>query len=107
MNKQSHKADSPGVYIPPPLIYALMFLAAMLIQKIFPINELMFQFMMTKIAGIVLLILSLFFSVRSLKQFFQSSNTLILIKPASSLQTNGIYSSSRNPMYVGLSLVYL
>jgi Putative protein-S-isoprenylcysteine methyltransferase len=42
-----------------------------------------------------------------LRQFFQSKNTLILIKPASSLQTNGIYRISRNPMYVGLGIIYL
>jgi protein-S-isoprenylcysteine O-methyltransferase Ste14 len=42
-----------------------------------------------------------------LRQFFQSKNTLILIKPASSLQKTGIYGISRNPMYLGLSIVYL
>jgi len=60
-----------------------------------------------KLIGIIFLVMALFFSVRSLRQFFKSKNTLIPIKPASSLQTTGIYRISRNPMYVGLALIYL
>jgi protein-S-isoprenylcysteine O-methyltransferase Ste14 len=40
-------------------------------------------------------------------QFIQSKNTLITIKPASLLQTTGIYGISRNPMYVGLGIIFL
>ena len=63
--------------------------------------------MATKAIGIILIISALFFLVRSLKQFIQTKNTVILIKPATSLQTTGIYGITRNPMYVGLALVYL
>src|SRR5258706_7142539 len=102
-----NKKDSPGVYIPPPLFYVLTFLVAIFIQKKAPIDDSLFHLQITKIIGILFLVISLFFLVTSLIKFFQSKNTLILIKPASSLQTNGIYSTSRNPMYVGLAIVYL
>ena len=36
-----------------------------------------------------------------------TKNTVILIKPASSLQITGIYGITRNPMYIGLAIVYL
>lgn len=101
------KEDSPGVYIPPPLIYILTFLAAVFIQRKFPINNSLFHEQFTKIMGVLFLLTALFFLVRSLRQFFLSKNTVVLIKPASSLQTNGIYSITRNPMYVSLALVYL
>ena len=101
------KKDSPGVYIPPPLFYVLIFLAALFIQKKVLIDDTVFHLQITHIVGISLLAVSLLFLVASLRQFFQSKNTLILIKPASSLQTNGIYHFSRNPMYVGLAIVYL
>ena len=107
MATESNKTDSPGVYIPPPLFYVLVFIAAVFIQQKISIADALFQSLTIKIVGIVLLIIALFFLVRSLRQFFQSKNTLILIRPASSLQTNGIYSISRNPMYVGLAIVYL
>jgi protein-S-isoprenylcysteine O-methyltransferase Ste14 len=102
-----NKKDSPGVYIPPPLFYVLIFLVAIFVQKKVPIDDSLFHLQITKIIGILFLVISLFFLVTSLIKFFQSKNTLILIKPASSLQTNGIYSISRNPMYVGLAIVYL
>jgi protein-S-isoprenylcysteine O-methyltransferase Ste14 len=99
--------DSPGVYIPPPLFYVLIFLVAIFVQGKFPIDDSFFHTQIAKIAGIVFLAGSLFFIVSSLRKFFQSKNTLVLIKPASSLQTNGVYGISRNPMYIGLGILYI
>jgi protein-S-isoprenylcysteine O-methyltransferase Ste14 len=99
--------DSPGVYIPPPLVYVLVFLIALFIQKKISFNDSLFHLEITRIFGIVLFGVALFFLFTSLRIFFKSKNTLILIRPASSLQTNGIYNISRNPMYVGLACIYL
>lgn len=103
----ANKKDSPGVYIPPPLFYVLTFLAAVFIQKKFALDDAVFNLQFTKALGILLLAISFFFLFTSLRRFFLSKNTVILIKPATSLQTNGIYTISRNPMYVGLALIYL
>ena len=102
-----NKKDSPGVYVPPPLIYILFFLASVFLQKKVPIEDSLFHLQITKAVGILLLIISLFFLINSLRIFFLSKNTLVLIKPASSLQTSNIYSISRNPMYVALAIIYL
>jgi protein-S-isoprenylcysteine O-methyltransferase Ste14 len=102
-----NKKDSPGVYIPPPLFYVVIFLAAVFLQKKIPFDNFIFHLQIIKLTGISLLIISLVFLIASLRKFFLSRNTLILIKPASSLQTDGIYKISRNPMYTGLALVYL
>ena len=102
-----NKKDNPGVYIPPPIIYILTFLTAVFIQKKVPINNMFFNQRLTKYIGLGFLIIASFFVVRSLRQFFISKNSLVTIKPALSLQTNGIYSITRNPMYVGLAIVYL
>jgi len=107
MNKPINTSKGPGVYVPPPLFYVITFIAAVLIQGKIPLSDVQFQLRITKIGGITLLIIALFFLFRSLRQFFLSKNTIILIKPASSLQTTGIYKISRNPMYVGLAIVYL
>ena len=101
------KKDNPGVYIPPPLFYVLTFLVAVFIQKRMPITITLFQYAAIKIAGVVLLFAALFFLVRSLGQFLESKNTLITVKAAASLQTTGIYHITRNPMYLGLAIVYL
>jgi protein-S-isoprenylcysteine O-methyltransferase Ste14 len=102
-----NKKDNPGVYIPPPLFYVVTFIAAVFIQRKFPIDDSSFHLRAIKILGIVFIVISLFFLVRSLRQFLQSKNSLMTIRPAFSLQINGIYNITRNPMYVGLAIVYL
>ncbi|MBO0935679.1 isoprenylcysteine carboxylmethyltransferase family protein [Fibrella sp. HMF5335] len=99
--------DNPGVYVPPPLLYVLTFLVAVFIQKKVSINDVLFHHQWIKIIGVVLLIIASFFLVSSLRQFFNSKNTVITMKSATSLQTTGIYNFTRNPMYVGLAIVYL
>src|SRR5436305_14332816 len=101
------KNDHPGVYVPPPIIYALVFLAGIFLQKLFPFNKDFFFSAIAKISGIVFIIIALFFLLNSLSQFIKSRNTVVTIKPAASLQTTGIYSITRNPMYIGLVLIYI
>ncbi|HWC53312.1 MAG TPA: isoprenylcysteine carboxylmethyltransferase family protein [Chitinophagaceae bacterium] len=98
--------DNPGIVIPPPLFYAATFLLSLLIQKAVPIDNSFFHSMAARIAGIIFIGLWVLFAAPSLLQFFKTKNTLITIKPANSLQTTGIYSISRNPMYVSLLSLY-
>ena len=102
-----NKQDSPGVYIPPPLFYAATFFAAAFIQKQVPVDDTVFHMPIMKAAGVLLLVIAPWFLVSSLRMFLKSKNTLVPIKPATSLQTTGIYRISRNPMYTGLAIVYL
>lgn len=99
--------DNPGVYIPPPLFYVVTFLTALFIQSKFQIDNSLFHLVWLKFLGILFLFISLFFLIKSFRQFFKSRNTLITIRAASSLQTTGIYNFTRNPMYVGLAIAYL
>jgi protein-S-isoprenylcysteine O-methyltransferase Ste14 len=102
MNTKNH----PGVYIPPPLIYAAFFLLSFLMQKRLPVNDSTLHNALAKTAGGLLLLAFVLFSVSAMKRFFISKNTLVTIKPARSLETSGIYSFTRNPMYVSLVCLY-
>lgn len=101
-----NKKDNAGVYIPPPLLYIAIFFLAIFMQKMIPINKDFFFTTTAKIIGVLIILISLFFSFPAILQFFKTKNTLITIKPANSLQTTRIYSISRNPMYISLLLVY-
>lgn len=98
--------DHPGVYVPPPLFYVFTFVASVLIQKLVPLDKVFFFTTQAKIIGSIIIGIGLFFSFPSMRQFIKTKNTIVTIKPANSLQTTGIYSVTRNPMYISLLLFY-
>lgn len=100
------KIDHPGVYPPPPLFYVVLFLISVYIQKIFPLPSIFFETSLASILGVLFVIIGISFTLPSLAKFYKTKNSLITIKPASSLQTTGIYSITRNPMYLGLLNIY-
>lgn len=99
--------DHPGVYVPPPLLYVAVFFISIFIQRQFPLSVSFFGTKTAFVAGILLVTTALTILLPALILFFQTKNTLITIKPANSLQTSGIYSISRNPMYLGLLTLYM
>ena len=102
-----HSKDNPGVLIPPPLFYAALFFASLFLQRKFPIQKEFFHGSPARITGVIIIMAGMFFNVPALRQFIKTKNTVVTIKPASSLQTIGIYSVCRNPMYTGLLFIYL
>ena len=101
-----NKNDNPKIYVPPPLLYVATFFAAVLVQRLLPLNREFFYTTTSKLIGSVFIFIGLFFNFPALRQFFKTKNTLVTIKPANSLQTTGIYAVSRNPMYISLLLFY-
>jgi protein-S-isoprenylcysteine O-methyltransferase Ste14 len=96
----------PGVYIPPPLIYAAFFMLSFFVQKLLPLNNVALHFTAVKAIGALLIVLYLLLFISALRRFILSKNTLVTIKPAHSLETSGIYSFTRNPMYLSLICLY-
>jgi protein-S-isoprenylcysteine O-methyltransferase Ste14 len=102
MKNQNH----PGVYIPPPIIYAAFFVAGLLLQRLLPLPRVWFATTSARITGWGIIATAIIVFLPALARFAISKNTLITVKPARSLQTGGIYAYTRNPMYLGLLLLY-
>jgi protein-S-isoprenylcysteine O-methyltransferase Ste14 len=98
--------DHPGVYFPPPLIFLIIFFLGVLLQKLIPLNPAILRFPVLHIIGWVLAVGSFGIGVPAVVKFYRTNNTLVTIRPATSLQTKGIYSLTRNPMYLGATIFY-
>jgi protein-S-isoprenylcysteine O-methyltransferase Ste14 len=98
------KNDSAGVYVPPPLIYVAVFFLSILIQSFIPLDHSWLQ--LNSWLGWVFVGLFLLFCFPAIYRFIVSRTTITTIHPVTALQTMGIYSISRNPMYLGLICLY-
>ena len=100
--------DSPGVPVPPPLLFVFGFLAGLLADGVVPVG--LFGSARREIAvigGWGAIAAGLLVMVWGLATFLRPRTAVMPHLPASRLVTSGPYRFSRNPMYVGLTLTYV
>lgn len=101
---QKQRADSPGVRIPPPLVYIALFLVGWFIQTRFPLPFLPHS--VAFILGVVLVFGWVVLAIASIPTMIRGGGTLNTSAPSTGLVTSGIYRVTRNPMYLSLLLLY-
>lgn len=91
--------------IPPPLVGLVIAVLMWLAARWLPATSLPRE--VTYAVAAVIFLVGIGFSVRAVRSFRRVGTTVnpIRIENASSLVTDGIFRISRNPMYVGLTLV--
>lgn len=91
--------------IPPPLVALIVAVLMWLVSRWLPATSMPSG--LTYGLAAVLLIVALIFSISGMSSFRRAGTTVnpVKIENASSLVTGGTYSLTRNPMYVGLTLV--
>lgn len=99
----SPKLDSPGVRIPPPLIYLAAILLGAGIDQLIPIKVLPVD--LTAWLGGALVLLAVTLGGLSVREFRKAQTAIRPNQPASTLVTTGPFRHSRNPMYLALSIL--
>lgn len=97
--------DNSGVTVPPPLIYAVPLVAGLFLHRAHPI-ALMPRGVAAPL-GVLLIVLSLGLIALAMILFRRARTSPIPVKPTTVIVETGPYRLTRNPMYVGLALLYL
>ena len=95
---------SPGVHVPPPLVYAAGLALGLWASAWMPSRWL--PLAVARAAGWTLIACSPALVLPAFYRFFRARTTVRPDRAASSLVTSGPYRLTRNPMYVSLTLLY-
>jgi protein-S-isoprenylcysteine O-methyltransferase Ste14 len=96
--------DHAGVTIPPPFVYVAIFLAGAVIERAVPLPAVP-RVIARPVAALLVLGWAILFGW-SVTRFRASRTSMLPVRPTTALVVNGPYRFTRNPMYVGLLLLY-
>ena len=97
--------DVAGVIAPPPLIFAVPGTIAALVGRAFPVHVMPQPFALT--LGVVLTVAGIGLNAWAMPKFRQAQTSVIPYKPTTAIIATGPYSVTRNPIYLGMTLLYI
>jgi len=100
-------SDTSGVRFPPPLVYAGGFAAGYGAHRLLPLRLWPEPTAVQSLLGWGLLVAGVLLAVSSAFLFRRAGTTPNPMKPTSALVLWGPYRFTRNPMYVGLAVLYI
>lgn len=99
-------ARGPGVRFPPPLLFVAGFVAALALRRwVLPMA--IGGGMPRMTGGWILVTAGLALMMTALLTFFRARTAILPHRPASRLVEHGPYRFTRNPMYVGMTALYI
>lgn len=98
------KTDHASVVANPFVIYLGLAIVAILLQKILPLSFI--SGVPARVLGVFLIALNFGFGLPALRGMLQAKTSLNPNRPSTSLVLSGIYRLTRNPMYIGLTLIF-
>ncbi len=96
--------DNPGVVAPPPLIYAGALALGLVANKLYPMAFL--PRAVSRVLGLPLIFGGLTIGLLGFREMRRAETNVDPYKPATAIVTEGPYRFTRNPLYVGFTLVY-
>jgi protein-S-isoprenylcysteine O-methyltransferase Ste14 len=105
---QKKASVSPVMRVPVPWVFILVYLVGVASQRVLPIATRLPQLAwIIRVAGFVFVAVGIAVAFSALELFRKTSTTTVPFETPSTLVTSGPYRFSRNPMYVGLTLIYI
>jgi protein-S-isoprenylcysteine O-methyltransferase Ste14 len=98
-------ADNPGVITPPPVIYAGALTAGLLANRRFGLPFLPRR--LARVLGPALVACGLVLGLLGFREMRRAGTSADPYEPATAIVTAGPYRLTRNPMYVGFTLMYV
>lgn len=95
------KADSPGVLFLPPLAFVTCLLAGITCDAFWPYSIAWLPAVWRIVLGVLIGGGGFYILSKGFRLFMQAETDPLTTRPASSLVTTGIYTRTRNPMYIG------
>ena len=100
------KTDTPGVIAPPPLIYLGFLLAGWGIEMLLRDVTFGLDGNLRRYGGVALLVIGFVIEGEATTRFRRSGTAVEPWKASTKLVTGGLYRFSRNPIYVGMAVLY-
>jgi len=98
-------ADNPGVITPPPFIYAGALAAGLLANRRFRLPFLPRR--LARTLGPLLIVCGVLIGLLGFREMRRAGTNVDPYEPATTVVTGGPYRFTRNPMYVGFTLMYV
>jgi protein-S-isoprenylcysteine O-methyltransferase Ste14 len=103
-NRMDTPSDNPGVIVRPPLLYGLTFVLVLVLRWFWPMPIL--GRAMALGLGLVLLLLGVAVVIPGRRALQAAGTNVDPSLPTTTIVTSGLYRFSRNPLYVGLALLF-
>lgn len=97
-----------NVLVRPPNLYLGGFVAGCLFELLLPLGPgLAGGTLRPVIIGIGMAVIGVVIIWKAIRQFTEAGTTIPVDEPTDALVTHGLYSLSRNPIYIGLTIIYV
>lgn len=100
-------SDGANVRFPPPAVYAVGLAIGVVAGRLLQFPGLGLASAVRELLGLIFAVVGIAASMAGAGLFVHRRTAIIPYKPASCLVTSGIYRWTRNPMYLGLALIYV
>ncbi len=103
-DEKGERADNPGVVAPPPLIFAGALVAGLLLNRLRPTPFL--PRTLSRLLGWPLVVTGLLLGLWGIREMRRAGTNVDPYHPTTAIVERGPYGFTRNPLYVGMTLIY-